>query len=388
MEALLRRYEEQLILKNYAEATRRAYLSSVRRYYKWCLSEQRKGAAKEGLLRRFLVHRFESGKAWQTVNGDYSALKLLYTEVLGRPWPEQELPRPRKEKFLPTLLSQKELLRLFEAAAVPKHRFLFVFLYATGLRLGEALSVRLADIDMERMQLFVKRGKGAKDRYVSIAEGLKKPLGKYLSAYQPEELLFNGRHPGSPYSRRSAQHAFEQAKERAGISRQASAHTLRHCYATHHLESGTDIVTLQRQLGHKRIKTTLRYLCPLPPSPALYCPGRRPEPGRQTLGKSKEIQVFYPLESVGRYLPASLFIYAVGCLAGGPAAPGRRYGPIWQRSGPFGVMPYFGAAALGSLVRSPHQGRSPGIPVSEPLCAPPGDEQRPHPEDRGPTRPL
>ena len=82
MEALLRRYEEQLILKNYAEATRRAYLSSVRRYYKWCLSEQRKGAAKEGLLRRFLVHRFESGKAWQTVNGDYSALKLLYAEVL------------------------------------------------------------------------------------------------------------------------------------------------------------------------------------------------------------------------------------------------------------------------------------------------------------------
>ncbi|MCB0540760.1 MAG: phage integrase N-terminal SAM-like domain-containing protein, partial [Bacteroidetes bacterium] len=135
MEALLRRYEEQLILKNYAEATRRAYLSSVRRYYKWCLSEQRKGAAKEGLLRRFLVHRFESGKAWQTVNGDYSALKLLYTEVLGRPWPEQELPRPGKEKFLPTLLSQKELLRLFEGAAVPKHRFLFVFLYATGLRL-------------------------------------------------------------------------------------------------------------------------------------------------------------------------------------------------------------------------------------------------------------
>ena len=122
MKQLLRRFEEQLILRNFALATRRAYLSNVRRFYLWC--QWRRGKSdydKSQVVRQYLVHRFESGKAWQTINGDYSALKILYLEVLGRDWTLQSVPRPRKEKFLPSILSKKQVVALIDHAAIFKH---------------------------------------------------------------------------------------------------------------------------------------------------------------------------------------------------------------------------------------------------------------------------
>jgi site-specific recombinase XerD len=233
----------------------------VRRFYLWCESQRSKsGFDKSKVVRQYLVYRFEIGKAWQTVNGDYSALKILYEEVLGRDWKLQGVPRPRKEKYLPSILSQKQVVGLIDHASIFKHQALFILLYGTGLRLGEVLNLKIEDINEDRGQLFVKKGKGAKDRYVQVPAKVLAVVDIYKNLYEPKIWLFNGRHSGVRYSRRAVHHAFNRAKKGAGISGQASPHTLRHCYATHHLENGTDLVSLQRQLGHKRIKTTIRYI--------------------------------------------------------------------------------------------------------------------------------
>lgn len=133
-------------------------------------------------------------------------------------------------------------------------------LYATGLRLSEALNLEITHIDGDRKQIRVVKGKGAKDRYITLPNELLEVLRGYWKAYRPQKYLFNGRYRGSQWQQRSAQHALEQARQQANIDRKVSPHVLRHCYATHHLENGTNLVYLKDQLGHKNLKTTARYI--------------------------------------------------------------------------------------------------------------------------------
>jgi len=135
-----------------------------------------------------------------------------------------------------------------------------VLLYSTGLRLSEALSLRLTDIDGQRLQIRVVKGKGAKDRYVDIPPTLLPVLRDYYKAYRPQHLLFNGKVVGLAWAKRSAQWSIQHARSAAGIARVVSPHVFRHCFATHHLESGTNLVYLQKQLGHKNLKTTAKYI--------------------------------------------------------------------------------------------------------------------------------
>lgn len=219
-----------------------------------------RGRISEEHARKYLLMRIDSGCSWSTINCDYSALRKYFQNVINARWSIKKIPRPQKERTLPEILSQKEVVKLIECAPTFKHQVFLTFIYGTGLRLSEALNITFQDIDGDRLQIKVNKGKGAKDRVVQIPECLLQLLRCYYRRLKPVHYLFNGLKEGSRYSNRAAQWSIIRARELAGIKKTASIHTLRNCYATHHIENGTDLVFLQEQLGHKHLKTTARYV--------------------------------------------------------------------------------------------------------------------------------
>ncbi len=184
----------------------------------------------------------------------------FYRFVLKLSWDVEHIPRPRKERTLPAILSQEEVQKVIEHAATFRYQVFMILLYSTGLRLSEALNLRLRDIDGHRLQIHIVKGKGSKDRYIGIPECLLEILRSYYKAYRPEDLLFNGKISGQMWSCRAAQRCIQKARKSAGIQRSVTPHVFRHCYATHHLENGTNLVYLKEQMGHKHLKTTAKYI--------------------------------------------------------------------------------------------------------------------------------
>lgn len=171
-----------------------------------------------------------------------------------------KLPTISNDRKLPVVLSRKELKRLFLAPQRLKQRVLLSFIYSAGLRVGEASRIKISDVDSHRMQLRVEKGKGKVDRYVPLSHYVLKGLRKYISSAKPDDYLFNGRKKGTPLGTSAMQQSFRLAKEKAGIIKDVSVHSLRHSYATHLLEEGIDIVTIKELLGHATIETTMMYL--------------------------------------------------------------------------------------------------------------------------------
>lgn len=263
MEEQLATFQRWMILKNYSEKTQKCYLSALRMFWMFCEKQKsnptfkKENAVEEYLIRRFKIEK----KKWQTINGDYSAIRLFYVNILGRRWDEKKLPRPRKEKSLPKVVSRKNIQKLMEHAVIFKHQVFFALLYSSGLRLGESLRLRVEDIDAARMQIRVLDGKGKKDRFTLLSSEMLELLRLYFKKYRPSGgLIFNGKRRGEPWAEKSAQYAFVQARRAAGLPEYITAHTLRHSFASHSLENGTDLVTLQQLLGHKYLKTTVRYI--------------------------------------------------------------------------------------------------------------------------------
>jgi site-specific recombinase XerD len=169
-----------------------------------------------------------------------------------------DLPRPKKPLLLPKVMGEKSIGRIIRETENIKHRCMLMLAYAAGLRVSEIVAVRLKDIDSDRMTIFISRAKGKKDRVVGLSAMLLQELRQYYIQYKPKAYLFEGEQ-GRMYSTRSVQKVFQSAKERAGIKVPGGIHTLRHSYATHLLESGTDIRFIQELLGHNSILTTRRY---------------------------------------------------------------------------------------------------------------------------------
>ena len=261
-EKQLKRYETYLLLKNFSSRTRVMYLRTIRSFYAFRASCNMKYPLTEEQAGEYLLSRINAKKAWATINCDYSALRKYYREVLELPWSMKKIPRPQKERHLPEILSQEDVVKLIEHAPIYKHQVFLTFVYGTGLRLSEALNIEFDDIDSDRLQIRVNSGKGNKDRMVQVPACLIELLRKYYLHYRPKKYLFNGLKKGSQYSRRAAQWGIIRARNLAGITKTATVHTLRHCYATHHIENGTDLVFLQEQLGHKHLKTTAKYVHP------------------------------------------------------------------------------------------------------------------------------
>jgi site-specific recombinase XerD len=249
-----------LTLKNFSKATRSAYRCALRQFLVYRQQQGMTGDFGQEQARQYILYRYSQGLKWQTINGDYSAMYKFYRYVLDLEWDVKHIPRPRKERSLPSILSQQEIQKVIEHGDTFRYQVFMTLLYGTGMRLSEALNLRLVDIDGHRLQIHIVRGKGAKDRYINIPECLLDLLRDYYKAYRPQELLFNGRSKGLQWSTRAAQICIQKARIAAGIGRRVTPHVFRHCYATHHLENGTNLIFLRDQMGHKHLKTTAKYI--------------------------------------------------------------------------------------------------------------------------------
>ena len=195
-----------------------------------------------------------------TLHSRINALKFYYEQVLSRPRFFWEIPRPKKPIQLPKVLSKEEIALLLRAIGNLKHKTMLMLGYGCGLRVSEITGLRLTDIDEDRRLLIIRKGKGKKDRVISLSPAMLIMLRNYREKYKPADYLFEGQRAGSSYSVRSLESIIHAAKEKAGIKKAGSMHMLRHSFATHLLDKGTDVVFIQKLLGHNDIKTTLRYL--------------------------------------------------------------------------------------------------------------------------------
>lgn len=171
----------------------------------------------------------------------------------------EKLPRPKREQRLPVVLSREEVQRVFAVVTNLKQKALFMVAYEAGLRLSEIINLRIEDLDSERMAIRIRQGKGKKDRYARLTPGLLALLRKYWQEYRPKTLLFPGAVPDKPYDLATPGQLLKRACRKAGITKRVSMHTLRHTFATHLLEAGTNLRVIQQMLGHERIQTTCVY---------------------------------------------------------------------------------------------------------------------------------
>lgn len=258
----LNRFVQQLRLKAYSPSTIKTYRNEFLQLLR-VLNKKPVNELTVEDLRRYMVYAMGTlGINEHTAHSRINALKFYFEQVLGRENFFWEIPRPKKPMLLPKLLNETELRRLFNALKNKKHKAMLFTAYSAGLRVSEIVNLKIADIDSERMQIFVGRAKGKKDRYVNLSPILLDILRNYIKDYrpQPKEFLFESEQTLSAYPSRTVQQIFSNAKAAAGIRKEVGMHSLRHSFATHLLDKGTDIKYIKELLGHFNIKTTERYL--------------------------------------------------------------------------------------------------------------------------------
>lgn len=251
--------QREMRLRNYSHKTIKAYRSCVRSLVAYAAGRPLETLT-GGDLRSYLLRLMEAeNRSAAFVNQVINAMRFLFVEVYKRPLVLGEIPRPRKERTLPTVLSQEEVKAIFDAAGNLKHRCLLMLVYSAGLRVGEVIRLQPEDIDAERMMIHIRGAKGKKDRYTMLSPAVWEVLQEYYRRYVPSRYVFEGQEVGKQYGIRSAQKIFETAVAAAGIAKSVSIHSLRHAFATHLLEQGTDLRFIQELLGHASSKTTEVY---------------------------------------------------------------------------------------------------------------------------------
>ena len=257
MTPLRRRFIDDLRLKNFSDSTIKVYVQAVEKFAKFLGRSPDESTAED--VRGFLIHELDRGLSRSYIVIQQNALRHLYLDTLGRTDELQSIPRPKRERRLPVVLSREEVRRLFAVTGNLKHKALLMVAYDAGLRLSEILNLRSEDIDSQRMVIRVRQGKGKKDRYTRLSAGLLKLLREYWREYRPESLLFPGAHLNKRYDLATPGHILKKLCRKAGITKRVSMHTLRHSFATHLLEAGTNLRVIQRLLGHANIQTTCLY---------------------------------------------------------------------------------------------------------------------------------
>ncbi|NCU05792.1 MAG: tyrosine-type recombinase/integrase [Chitinophagaceae bacterium] len=255
-------YLEQLALKKYSKSTLQTYRNEFMQLLQLLGERPVQDLTPEHLKRYMLYCVVKLQLSENTLHSRLNALKFYFEQVLKREKFFFDIPRSKKQLQLPKVLNETEIGRLFKAITNLKHKAIVFTAYSAGLRVSEVINLKLTDIDSKRMTLFIQQAKGKKDRYVNLSPVLLDILRSYLSKQEqrPKTYLFEGQIYGEPYSVRSAQQIFIDAKKKAGISKAISFHGLRHSFATHLLEKGTDIKYIKDILGHFDIKTTERYV--------------------------------------------------------------------------------------------------------------------------------
>jgi site-specific recombinase XerD len=259
MSALRQKMIEDMQIRNYSPHTIEAYVRCVAHFAgHFGKSPDLLTPAHVREYQLYLVQQRED--CWGTLVQTVCALRFFYQQTLGRKWMIDFIPYPKRVKKLPLILSQEEVHALLKAATNLKHHTILATIYATGLRVSEAAALLVSDIDSGRQMIAVRQGKGRKDRFVMLSPKLLELLRKYWKAYKPHPYLFIGDRPGYPISRDGIGWICHRAAVAARLSKPVTPHTLRHCFATHLLEAGTDLRTIQLLLGHNSLRTTAIYL--------------------------------------------------------------------------------------------------------------------------------
>jgi site-specific recombinase XerD len=258
MTELRRLMLQAMTVRGLADRTQQSYVMAVRRLAKHYGRSPDQLTADE--IQSYLARMIEvDGLSWSTCSIAANAFRFLYHVTLGLNAIDFEVPQARQPQRLPEILSCEEVVRLLAAVRHEKHRLVFETIYACGLRVSEATQLKVRDIDRDRMTVRIEQGKGRKDRYVPLSKRLLKRLDHAWATDRPRHWVFEGCTPERCLHVTAVQRAYTLAKLHAGIHKHGGVHALRHAYATHLIESGVDVLTVQRLLGHRSVSTTMRY---------------------------------------------------------------------------------------------------------------------------------
>lgn len=255
MQELLDQTEKELKYRNYSHKTVKVYLSCVKEYLSFI--RQNYKYLNEEKIKDFLLGKQNKGYSPQTTNLYLNSIKFFYREVLKNHY-KVNLKFAKRSLKIPVILSKKEIIEILAQIENPKHKLIIALSYTAGLRVSEITSLKVQDINLEELTLHIKNAKGKKDRLTIFSEKIKLPLQKLIALKDTNDYVFESER-GGKLSERTAQKIFENALKKSGIKKNASFHSLRHSFATHLLENGTDIRYIQELLGHANIRTTQIY---------------------------------------------------------------------------------------------------------------------------------
>jgi len=251
-------YFEQLKLKRYSENTIKSYVSELKKFCTFYAPQDLDTLTTDD-IKNYLLHLVHKNKVSTSCqNQAISAIKFYYEKILKHPKLKFDIERPRKSKTLPKTISEKEVLNLLKHTINLKHKSIIALLYSSGLRVSELIALKEEHLNFENYTIFIKQAKGFKDRITVLGTSTASVIKKYIENYNPKDYLFEGQN-GGKYSARSINKFIQRNAKAAGISQHISAHTLRHSFATHLLNNGTDIRLIKELLGHNSIKTTQIY---------------------------------------------------------------------------------------------------------------------------------
>lgn len=256
MTPLRTEFVSSLRIRNYSPKTIKQYSLAVAHFAQYFNRSPRDLGPKE--IKQYLLYLIDEKKSsWSQYRQTVCGLRYLYTKVLGFEWMAEHIPFPRRDRPLPHFLTPEEVRQVLSVIEHPKHRMMLEVLYATGVRCGELVRLKVADIDSKRDVIVVRNGKGQKDRLTLLGENLTKRLRDYYRQYRPKEWLFEGMKGHAKEA--VPQKACNRAEELSGVGKKVTPHVLRHSFATALLEQNVDLVTISNLLGHSRIKTTELY---------------------------------------------------------------------------------------------------------------------------------
>ncbi|ANS75294.1 integrase [Paenibacillus yonginensis] len=248
---------EELKKCGYSSKTIKAYCSQVQRFVQTLPPDVPEISSEA--VQKYCLALLANHISHSSVNQTISAIRFYAKYVLNNPVNEIQYIRPKKQHTLPNVLSENEVKKLLTSITNSKHKAVLYLTYSSGLRVCEVVRLRMADLDTERQTLRVRQGKGRKDRNTLLSRAATNMVQSYIAQFQPEEWLFPGQNPGRHVTERTIQKVFEEARRRAGILKKVSIHSLRHSFATHLLEGGTDLRYIQELLGHQSARTTQCY---------------------------------------------------------------------------------------------------------------------------------
>lgn len=259
MSELRQKMKMDMELKGYSPRTIKNYTRIVSNFAKYYNKSPE--LLKEKEIREYLHYCIMERKLSEgTVNYINAGLKFFYTKTLNRYWNMDKITRIKEPRRLPSVLSPEEVKSIFDVTENLKHKAILMTIYSAGLRVSEVCNLKITDIDSKNMQILIREGKGKKDRYSLLSKANLEILREYWKRYHPTEYLFSGRYRTDAITPRSVQRVMEKSVINAKVTKNATVHTLRHSFATHLLDDGTDICYIQRLLGHTRITTTTIYL--------------------------------------------------------------------------------------------------------------------------------